>query len=492
MRTFDSPPYAPMLMESTRAIGYTIEAAVADIIDNSITARARNISIKFMTLDEPYISILDDGLGMTFNDLKDAMNYGSCDPSEERDEADLGRYGLGLKTASLSQCRQLTVASLTDGQISVFCWDLDFIRTQGGKWTLQCFDENEINNLPQIDDLKKQGSGSLVVWQKLDRVCVGAANIHRAITSKVDDVRSHLELTFHRYLAGETDIKKVSIKINNKEIKSNDPFLLQKSTVITTETINVNYYSAGEKRNASVKVTPYILPHLSQMENEEIDKLGGVDGLIKNQGFYIYRNKRLLMCATWFRLARKTDVTKLCRVKVDLPNSLDSEWSLDIKKSTAHPPEVVVQSLQRIVGQILGNSRRVYSFRGRKEIGTEKEKLWQPENTRNGKLFVINREHPIIKKQLENVSKQNSFLALLELIESEIPINQIISDSENDKKFAMDYEEEKYQKVKSAFRDMLLSYPEKKRKEMFDILRNVSPFDDFEFDIESITGERNE
>jgi len=113
-------------MESTRAIGYTIEAAVADIIDNSITAQARNINIKFMTVDEPYISILDDGLGMAFDDLKEAMNYGSCDPSQERDEADLGRFGLGLKTASLSQCRQLIVAGMTDGKISAFCWDLDF------------------------------------------------------------------------------------------------------------------------------------------------------------------------------------------------------------------------------------------------------------------------------------------------------------------------------------------------------------------------------
>jgi len=333
MQIFDSPPYAPMLMESTRAIGYTIEAAVADIIDNSITAQARNINIKFMTVDKPYISILDDGLGMTFDILKDAMNYGSCDPNQERNENDLGRYGLGLKTASLSQCRRLIVVSMANGIISAFCWDLDFIRLQKGKWTLQCFDDNEIIGLPQIEELKKQGTGSLVIWQNLDKVCVGATNIHRIITSKIDAVRNHLELTFHRYLSGATDIKKVVININNKEIKPNDPFLLQKSTILVSETINVKYDAGGEKKTAQVRVTPYILPHLSQMENKEIDRLGGIDGLIKNQGFYVYRNKRLLLYATWFRLARKTDVTKLCRVKVDLPNSLDSEWSLDIKKS---------------------------------------------------------------------------------------------------------------------------------------------------------------
>src|SRR5665647_2033025 len=112
MTTIDLPPYAPTLMESTRAIGYSFESAVADIIDNSLTAKARRIDIGFFPIGQSYISILDDGIGMLKEELIAAMQYGSKNPNDERDISDLGRYGLGLKTASLSQCRRLTVVSV--------------------------------------------------------------------------------------------------------------------------------------------------------------------------------------------------------------------------------------------------------------------------------------------------------------------------------------------------------------------------------------------
>lgn len=111
MRTVEIPPYAPTLMESTRAIGYSIESAIADIIDNSIAAGAWRIDIDFFPIGQAYISILDNGIGMTYTELTSAMQYGSRSPLEVREENDLGRYGLGMKTASLSQCRILTVIS---------------------------------------------------------------------------------------------------------------------------------------------------------------------------------------------------------------------------------------------------------------------------------------------------------------------------------------------------------------------------------------------
>lgn len=135
MRYTDMPPYAPTLMESTRAIGYSIEAAIADIIDNSVAAKANRVDIDFFPIGEAYISILDDGCGMSESKLIAAMQYGSNDPLEQREENDLGRYGLGMKTASLSQCRILTVISKKDGTVCGAQWNLNHVK-RAKSWSL--------------------------------------------------------------------------------------------------------------------------------------------------------------------------------------------------------------------------------------------------------------------------------------------------------------------------------------------------------------------
>ncbi|HOC33201.1 MAG TPA: ATP-binding protein [Ruminococcus flavefaciens] len=111
MRTIELPPYAPTLIESTRAIGYSLDAAIADIIDNSIAACSKNIDIFFFPVGDAYIAVLDNGNGMNAAEIDVAMQYGSRNPLDARASNDLGRFGLGLKTASLSQCRILTVIS---------------------------------------------------------------------------------------------------------------------------------------------------------------------------------------------------------------------------------------------------------------------------------------------------------------------------------------------------------------------------------------------
>ncbi|WP_139905465.1 ATP-binding protein [Clostridium thermarum] len=162
MRTINLPPYAPTLIESTRAIGYSLDTAIADIIDNSITAQASVVNIEFFPIGQPYISILDNGLGMTGDELNIAMQYGSKNPIEEREPDDLGRFGLGLKTASLSQCRRLTVVSLKNGELSGRMWDIDYV-LQTGEWSLIILENDEIEQLPQYNELIKNEKGTLVV-----------------------------------------------------------------------------------------------------------------------------------------------------------------------------------------------------------------------------------------------------------------------------------------------------------------------------------------
>ena len=197
MRTKSLPPYAPTLIESTRAIGYSLEAAVADIIDNSIAANAVNVDIYFFPVDGAYIAILDNGSGMNEKEINIAMQYGSKNPTEERDKKDLGRFGLGLKTASLSQCRCLTVISKQGERLEGRQWDIDHV-IEVGDWSLIILDEEEINEFPQVEELKKYESGTLVIWQKLDRLKAGEINFELSLGRKIDRVRNHLSLVYHR------------------------------------------------------------------------------------------------------------------------------------------------------------------------------------------------------------------------------------------------------------------------------------------------------
>ena len=216
MNTIDCPPYAPILMESTRAIGYSIGAAVADIIDNSITAHATKVGIWFLPYDEPYVAILDNGCGMDPNSLTEAMRYGSCNPKDEREEDDMGRYGLGLKMASLSQSKCLTVVTKYQGELCARRWDLDFI-AKAMKWSLLELNEQEILTLPVIDKLREYKSGTLVIWSQLDRIEVGEITLEQALDNRMKEVRDHLEFVFHRYLSGD-GTRRVSMSVNDNRI----------------------------------------------------------------------------------------------------------------------------------------------------------------------------------------------------------------------------------------------------------------------------------
>jgi len=435
MKKIPLPPYAPVLMESTRALGYSLEAAIADLVDNSISAQASQININFFPIGNPYLNIIDNGTGMSSDQLTAAMRYGSASPLDQRDKNDMGRFGLGMKTASLSQCRSMTVVSLKNGALEARCWDLDEIY-QSGQWDLLVLDNSQINNLPCIEQLKEFTSGTMVIWQNLDRMFAGDIFPEQSFPEKMDKVRSHIALVFHRYLTGEPGLKKINISINNRAIEPIDPFMIKKSDQpMDIETILVE--------NQKITVTPYILPHISKLTKEELEKLGNEDGLRRLQGFYVYRNKRLLVWATWFRLMRQDDLYKLARIKVDVPNSLDHLWSLDIRKSTATPPEIVRKNLNRIVGKIAEGSRRKWTVRGKKEISTVTSHVWVRVTGREGIHYQINNEHPLFNVFLRKLSDQDKkqFEQLIKNIESSLPINALYVDLREDQVFASDEED---------------------------------------------------
>ena len=478
MKTISLPPHAPTLMESTRAIGYSIESAIADIIDNSVAAQADRVDIDFFPIGESYISILDNGVGMTKEELIVAMQYGSRSPLDTRSENDLGRYGLGMKTASLSQCRILTVLTKKDNVLSGAQWNLNHIR-ETQEWSLLLLGEDEAKNLPSFSKLNNYEHGTLVVWQDLDKFGIGESDIAEAFSRKMGLIRDHLSLVFHRYLSGEPGLKKLDIKMNEESVVPQDPFLIKKSTQLMDDEIIVI-------RGQKVVVSPYILPHTSRLTQKELKALGGKDGLRKNQGFYVYRNKRLLVWGNWFRLMRQGDLSKLARVRVDIPNSLDDLWTLDVKKSTATPPEEVKKNLAVIVGKISEGSKRTWTYRGKKETSDQIVHVWNRMVSRDGggyyevnpnhpMIETLVQEHPEIKLQLDSIFKQISY---------SLPLNSLYIDLTNDEKIKND-SDDSINDVVALMKTIVSSSPVTVRQQLIESLLMTEPFCNYTEEIEA-------
>lgn len=477
MKSVELPPYAPTLIESTRAIGYSLEAAIADIIDNSIAAGASNVDLFFFPIDEEYVAILDNGRGMDENELTSAMQYGSKNPLEERSKEDLGRFGLGLKTASLSQCRVLTVVTKIDDLLLARRWDIDYV-SKTGKWSLLILDGNEIQEIPNIEQLMKYKTGTLVIWQKLDRLKTGEINFEQELGRKIGNVREHLSLVYHRYLFGETGIRKLTIKINNMEIEPVDPFLTSKSVQVMDDEILII-------RGKKIEVRPYILPHISKMTSDEIKVMGGKEGLRKRQGFYVYRNKRLLVWGTWFRMMRQGETSKLARIRVDIPNDLDDLWTLDIKKSSAIPPAEVRNSLKSIIEKLADKSKRTWTYRGKKELDDSVVHVWTRYKTRTGGfVYEINREYPLLVEiQRENIEIANRLSLLIKQIEENIPLNSLYLDLTNDEK--IENERDKSSKeIILTLQEILKTADNNIHNNLLETLKKAEPFCNFIIEID--------
>lgn len=436
------PPFAPVLLESMRAIGYSFESALADIVDNSISAGAKNIHIRFSPYGDPYVAVIDDGVGIPEGRLIDVMRHGSSDPRMPRLPSDLGRFGLGLKTASLSQCRRLTLVSKVDGTLSAKRWDLDVIG-QRENWVLLGLTREAIESLPEIAELATLKSGTMVLWQAFDRLTAGEASVESALGQRMDNAREHLSLVFHRFLSPEKPYPPTKIVLNGNPVAALDPFLSshRSTQALPEEAIRVE--------NEIVRVAPYILPHITKLSVADLDIAGGEEGLRRNQGFYVYRNRRLITWGSWFRLIRQEEITKLARVRVDIPNSLDHLWTIDVRKSAASPPKVVRDRLKIITTRIAEGSRRVYTFRGRKAGTDGVVHAWERLVTREGVEYVINREHPLVRA-LEAITDENYqplVQRLLGTVETTFPFDAAYADMASERRPSVKIQTDKYEEL---------------------------------------------
>jgi len=431
------PPSASVLIQSLRGLGYTTPTALADIIDNAITAKARNVRIHFEWAEEKsWISVLDDGTGMTDSQLEEAMRIGARDPREDRSANDLGRFGMGLKTAGFSQARRLTVMSRTAATIpACLRWDLDHLSKTDSSWPLfeGADNESELALLP----LQNQTHGTIVLLEKLDKIVVRGFVADDMILI-VNQVKQFLGLTFHRYL--DTPTPALNIFVNDDSVKPWDPFL---SGNLSKALESPVYVLPGHQQT---KVQCHVLPNKNRLTEAEAKNAAGPYGWVAHQGFYIYRNERLLVFGSWLRLGegRRTwtcdEPHRLARISIDIRNDADSDWNINVMKSTASPPVSLRTELTRLGSETRSRARQVIAHRALPLSAPEPSPntgalpdVWNIRRTSKGTTYAINREHDLVYSLLEQLdSRSPEMEALFRLIEETVPVRRIWVDSAND------------------------------------------------------------
>ena len=420
-------PPAKSLISGIRSIGYSFATSVADIIDNSITAKATEINIYADPLDEPYFAILDNGLGMNYEELENAMTFGSDRSDKIDNELDLGRFGLGLKSASLSQCRKMTVISKEKDSVNAMCYDLDVIEKQND-WVLEILNEEEIEKVPCYEQLKKYETGTLVIWQNFDKLDALATNFVTSFRNAVSDAKKHVELVFHYYYDS------INIYFNNDRIEKRDPFLINsapRQQTGRTDSIPMD--------GSTIYITPYTL-HFANTLTQEEKKLLGTTNIYDEQGFYIYRNKRLIIWGSWLHMNVRSELSKLARVKIEIPSTLDKEWSLDVKKSTAKIPDKIKDQIKASLEDSIHRSKKTTRFKGVKEQQFE-DKVWNRINLRDGFVkYELNKDNPLYKLLSENLSENDKALldSFIFQIETGLPKYSIQNDTLDDLKIIND------------------------------------------------------
>lgn len=469
-RQADATPHAAALIEGLRDIGYSLETAISDIIDNSITAGASQIRIITETyVDEPFIAIVDNGSGMTEDELIAAMRPGSRNPLSTREAPDLGRFGLGLKSASFSQCRRLTVVTRKDSKTSAAIWDLDDVAIRN-EWMVQLPDD--ISDTPGINELFD--TGTLVLWQKLDRLAGGishnASKRAEIINRRIAETERHLRLVFHRFTENQ---KRLRIKLNERQLLPLDPFATKNPATIADpeETLKLN--------DSEVKIQSFTLPHHRQMGKTEWEDIAGPEGHLKSQGFYLYRGQRLILYGTWFGLCRQSELTKLSRVRIDIPNSMDSDWKIDVKKSSAQLPPIVRDRLKNVIDRIQNGSKRTYLKRGQKLVDNERLPMWNRIQAEGKICYKPNIDHPAFSTFAGSLppDQRRSFFNCIALAGASLPIEALHADMAGTPEQIVpdSVDEDTLGQAVNATLSVLLE-AKKDIKEIMALMKDVDPF----------------
>ena len=451
MSEIDLSPPASSLIESIRSIGYSFSFAVADLIDNSISKAAKRIEITVSRGQENTltVSISDNGSGMSPKELQQAMSLGGKGPSDARDSKDMGRFGLGLKTASFSQARVLTVisrSSINEDWYGIE-WNLDKV-ILSNKWFASEISATDCSNKLMSLGIYVPDSGTVVIWNNCDRLEEGLSTqdeLSLHINREIENLQKTLSLVYHKLL----EDKSIQIYVNGLKLEPMDPFCVNRkddesrSQLIFEEPIDVN--------GAKVSVRGYLLPHQSRMGGANRESKISIDGdHVANQGLYLYRVNRLIAWGSWQNIIRKSEANKLARVDISFGNDADELWKLDIKKSTAILPAIIKARIRDLIRKMSTHSSGVFEKR-LKMRKTSENSVWCRFYDRDSQLitYEVDRSQPAIQALLDQFG-ENANLAesLLEFIESTFPADLVKNDlAISTAKFSREDDEEAYKNL---------------------------------------------
>lgn len=417
MKAENFAPEPIELLESNRNLGYSIDEAIADLVDNSISAKSSSVDIQCKwNKGEPYLAIIDNGHGMDEDTLIDSFKLGSNIPERNRSENDLGRFGMGMKTASLSQSRSLIVLSKTTNHSLIGrTLDLDFVKENG--WYLKKEDYRSI-----IDnyDFNKKQKGTIIYWSQWDRAPEEEILFNEIAISLI----RYLGVVFNKFISD----KSLLINVNGFNVKAISP--------IPTDS---QIFDESRKGPSGSVLNGYLLKHPLKWDSSidydaKFNSYNLFRGIDAQQGIYIYRCKRLLTpYGGWLGLEKIRTSSRLARVEMEYPNSADELWSLDITKTKATIPPEFREQIKKLTRATRVNSVTKIS-RGRnsvlRDVPKEKGRVWLTKENKELLCYVFqpNINHYIFQSLIEEKRISKTDLEIIfSLLSNNLPVNEIVN-----------------------------------------------------------------
>lgn len=397
--------------------GYTFDFAIADLIDNCIAANAKHVHIFFNFKEKnPFIYILDDGDGMSLDKMKESAIIGFKDLTSERLNNDLGRYSTGLKSATRSFCNNVIIASKEeDKKANIIQLDYNHI-TKNKKW--EAF---ELDNFRFLDKLNNKGT---IIYCDNLRIINGDFSLTN-IYQRIESLEKSLSHIFGKYLLNNT----IKISIQNEGsipffIKGWNPFGL-----IENQTTKIVYEEKKLFKGSLIHIKTYILPVFNNLSVIDQQYMQG-NGLLEQEGFYIYRNNRLIKEGGWLNLdnIKLSTKSQYARIEVNIPITLDSEFKINFSKNSLIVPDELIPWFKDVAKKARNESKNNANYLNhpefKKKLKHEEEKIWKTSHSSIGTILSINIEHPLINEICKNLSLFEK-KKLFSILEKSLPIGMI-------------------------------------------------------------------
>lgn len=362
----DVPPDVGRITEGLRDTGYDFNTAVADIIDNSIAANATRVEINVAAdfTGDLFLSVADNGDGMDRSGLERAMQFGS---PRRPSAKSLGKFGLGLKTASTAFCQRLSVISRPNGTDAplMATWDLEELKRLNS-WSLR-MEPADVTGLQLLNKVAPSQSGTVVLWGKIDRLLESYKDrtslpFKKGLQRLVSGLIEHIALVYQRFLDPDDPREKnVEIRVNGESVRHWDPFCLSETKApVAEQTMKVGL---PDGQQAQFTVRAFILPRKEEFATEEARSLARISN--ENQGVYVYRENRLIHGPDWMGMYKQEPHFSLMRVELSFDHTLDEAFQVDIKKSRILLNDALYDWLR---DKFLAGPRREAEIRYRKGV----------------------------------------------------------------------------------------------------------------------------